>query len=154
MKRYSQQKVPLNLDRDIAPSYLRTLRVAVLISRVVRLHKEDASDLRGTKIAVTEERGSPTTTNRLKRPDFRRPALASHWLVAGFSINSCFTWTNSPRNFALGDDKALAKESTDDIENEASINRRFHNTLFRRFSLLRRYGHRSASTNLYHASEL
>jgi len=50
MKRHSQQKVPLDMDRDhITPSYLRALRLAVLKAMVVRSHKEDTSD-RGHRV--------------------------------------------------------------------------------------------------------
>lgn len=58
---------PPQPDRDhTTPSYLRALRVAVLSARVVRLHKEDASDPEGTKIAVSEEDSSPIKVNRKK----------------------------------------------------------------------------------------
>jgi len=68
MKRNSQQKVPLNMNRDhIKPSYLRTLRAVVLKALVIRQRKEDASDPKGTKSAVTEEQSSPTAVIRLNR---------------------------------------------------------------------------------------
>jgi subtilase family serine protease len=68
MKRNSQRKVPLNMDRDhITPSYLHTLRVAVLNTMMVRLHKEDTSKSKGSKIAVTEQHSTPTIVNRLKK---------------------------------------------------------------------------------------
>jgi hypothetical protein len=44
MKRRSQQKVPLSMDRDhITLSYVRALRVAVLSATAVRTRKEDAT---------------------------------------------------------------------------------------------------------------
>jgi hypothetical protein len=65
MKRQSQQKVPLDMDHDhITPSYLQALRIAVLKVMVVRLHKEDASGPKGSKIAVSEEDSSPIKVNR------------------------------------------------------------------------------------------
>ena len=40
MNRHSQQKVPLSMERDnVTPSYLRALRVAVLICRAVERNK-------------------------------------------------------------------------------------------------------------------
>ena len=54
MKHNSQLKVPLNMDRDnITPSYLRVLRAAVQISRVVRPRKENAVATKKTNKEVT-----------------------------------------------------------------------------------------------------
>jgi hypothetical protein len=67
MKRQSQEKTLLEIDHDhIKPSYFQALRVAVLAAMAARMHKEDASDLKGSEVNVTKEDNSPTIGKRLK----------------------------------------------------------------------------------------